>query len=162
MNKNTVQRFELTKLVLQYNPETYSLLCKVKQEGKNLWIRKIEDGGFILDAGEDNERIFIAIESGDNSGQFLALKKTDGNIIWFIPGKAYMFRIFLNSVYLIFLDEDKNFFLIKVSVEDGSKIWHYRTNDQLSSYTINNKVVELKYLDGCKEILDSATGELVK
>ncbi|MCL1864667.1 MAG: hypothetical protein FWF73_02520 [Spirochaetes bacterium] len=162
MNKNTIQRFELSKLLLQYNLETYSLLCKEKDEGKNLWIRKIEDGGFILDAGEDSERIFIAVESGDNRGQFLALKKTDGNVIWFIPGKAYMFRVFLNSVYLIFLDEDNNYFLIKVYVEDGSKIWYYRINEKLSSYTINNNVVKLKYLDANEEILDSATGELLK
>ena len=161
MSKDNIQRFELSKLLLQYNLETYALLCKEKDNSKNLWIRKIEDGGFILDAAEDNERIFIAIESGDNSGQFLALGKTDGNIIWFIPGKAYMFRVFLNYVYLIFPDEEKKFFLIKVSVEDGKKIWHYRVDDQLSSYTINAKIVKLEYRDGNQEILDSATGTLL-
>jgi hypothetical protein len=161
MNKDNVQRFELSKLLLQYNLETYTLLCKEKDKGKNIWIRKIEDGGFILDAGEDNERIFIAIESGINSGQFLALKKSDGNIIWFIPGKAYMFRILLDFVYLIFIDEVNNFFLIKVSVEDGKKIWHYQVNEKLSSYIINKRIIELKYLDGNKEILDTTTGEPV-
>jgi outer membrane protein assembly factor BamB len=162
MNKDNIQRFELSKLLLQYNLETYALLCKEKDKGKNLWIRKIEDGGFILDIGEDNERIFIAIESGANSGQFSTLKKSDGNILWFIPGKAYMFRIFLDYVYLIFLDEYNNFFLIKAYVEDGRKIWHYKINEKLSSYTINEKIIELKYLDGNKEVLDSATGEPVK
>jgi outer membrane protein assembly factor BamB len=161
MNKDNIQRFELSKLFLQYNLETYALLCKSKDEAKNLWIRKIEDGGFILDAGEDNERIFIAIDSGDNSGQFLALKKTDGDMVWFIHGKAYMFRIFLNSVYLIFLDTNNKFFLIKVSVEDGQKIWHYQINEKLSTYTINEKIIELKYLDGNKEVLDNTTGEQV-
>ena len=161
MNKDNIQRFELSKLLLQYNLETYALLCKEKDNGKNLWIRKIEDGGFILDISEDNERIFIALESDDKSGQFLALKKIDGNIIWFIPGKAYMFRIFLDFVYLIFIDEDGNFFLIKVSAADGGKIWHYQVNEKLSSYTINKEIIELKYLDGNKEVLDSATGEPV-
>jgi outer membrane protein assembly factor BamB len=162
MNKDNIQRFELPEFFLQYNLETYTLLCKEKNTGKNLWIRKIEDGGFILDAGEDKERIFIAIESGDNMGQFLALEKTDGNIKWLIPGKAYMFRVFLNSVYLIFPDEATNFFLIKVSAKDGKKIWHYQVNEKLSSYTINDKIVELKYRDGVQEILDSKTGSLLK
>ena len=162
MSKDNIQRFELAKFFLQYNLETCGLLCKEKDEGKNLWIRKIEDGGFILDAAEDKERIFISVESGDNMGQFLALEKTDGNIIWFIPGKAYMFRIFLNSVYLIFPDEAKNFFLIKVSVEDGKKIWHYQVDEKLSTYTINDKIVELKYRDGSQEILDSTTGALLR
>ena len=162
MSKDNTQRFELSKLLLQYNLETYALLCKEKDKAKNLWIRKIEDGGFILDIGEDKERIFIAIEYGANSGQFLALKKSDGSIIWFIPGKAYMFRIFLDYVYLIFLDEYNNFFLIKVSAEDGRKIWHYKVNEKLSSYTINERVIELKYFDGNKEIIDSATGELIR
>jgi outer membrane protein assembly factor BamB len=142
--------------------ETYTLLCKEKDNGKNLWIRKIEESGFILDAAEDNERIFVAVEYGDNRGQFLSLKKSDGGIIWFIPGKAYMFRIFLNFVYLIFLDEEKNFFLIKVYAESGKKIWHYPINEKLSSYTINEKIIELKYLDGSKEVLESETGEVIK
>ena len=158
MSKDNIQRFELSEFLLQYNLETYALLCKEKDNGKNLWIRKIEDGGFILDASEDKERIFIAVESGNNMGQFLALEKTDGNIKWFIPGKAYMFRVFLNFVYLIFPDEANNFFLIKVSVEDGKKFWHYQVNENLSSYTINDKIVELKYRDGVREILDSKTG----
>jgi outer membrane protein assembly factor BamB len=161
MSKDNIQRFELAKILLQYNLDTYTLLCKEKNEGRNLWIRKIEDGGYILDAGEDSEIIFIAIESGNNSGQFLALKKSDGNILWFIPGKAYMFRVFLDSVYLIFLDEDNNYFLIKASVHDGRKIWHYKINEKLSAYTINKNIVELKYLDSSKEILDSVTGELI-
>ena len=162
MNKDNIQRIELSKLLLQYNMETYTLLCKEKDNNKNLWIRKIEERGFILDAAEDNERIFIAVEYGDNRGQFLSLKKNDGSIIWFIPGKAYMFRIFLNFVYLIFLDEEKNFYLIKVYVESGKKIWHYRINEKLSSYTINGKIIELKYLDGSKEVLESETGEVIE
>ena len=94
--------------------------------------------------------------------QFLALEKTDGNIKWLIPGKAYMFRVLLNSVYLIFPDEATNFFLIKVSAKDGKKNWHYQVNENLSSYTINDKIVELKYRGGVCEVLDSKTGEEIK
>jgi len=159
MNKESIQRFELSELLLQYDYLTHTLLCKSSGEGKNLWIRKIEDGGFILDVNEDRDKIFISIESDDKSGQFLVLNKKDGLTNWFIPGKAYMFRIFLDSVYLIFVDGSNHFFLIKAASEDGSKIWHHPVNDGLSAYTINSEIVTLKYIDGNVETLSSFTGE---
>jgi hypothetical protein len=162
MNKESIQRFELTELLLQYDYMTYTLLCRNKGEGKNLWIRKIEGGGFILDMAEDRDKIFISIESDEKSGQFIVLNKKDGLTNWFIPGKAYMFRIFLNSVYLIFVDGDDNFFLIKAASEDGGKIWHHPVNDGLSAYTINSESVTLKYADGRTSVLSSSTGELLR
>jgi hypothetical protein len=158
MNKESIQRFELDKIILQYDYLTYSLLCRSIKEGKNLWIRKIEDGGYILDVNEDMDKIFLSIESDEKSGQFLVLNKKDGSTRWFIPGKAYMFRLFLSSVYLIFIDGDDNFFLIKASSEDGGKLWHHPVNDGLAAYTINNEVVTLKYIDGSTEFLNSSTG----
>jgi len=158
MNKESIQRFELAELLLQYDYLSNTLLCRSSVEGKNLWIRKIEDGGYILDADENEEKIFISMESGEKSGQFVVLNKKDGLTDWFIPGKAYMFRLYLNSVYLIFVDGDDNFFLIKASSEDGSKLWHHPVNNRLHSYNINNEFVTLSYNDGTTEILDSGTG----
>jgi len=158
MNKESIQRFELTELLLQYDYLTYTLLCKSLDEGKNLWIRKIEDGGYILDVNEDEDKIFISMESDEKSGQFIALNKKDGLTNWFIPGKAYMFRLYLNSVYLIFVDGDDNFFLIKASSNDGTKLWHHPVDDGLTAYTINNEVVVLNYINGSNEILSSSTG----
>ncbi len=158
MNKENIQRFELADLLLQYDFLSYTLLCKSSADGKNLWIRKIEDGGGILDADEDQNRIFISMSSGDKSGQFIALNKRDGLTEWFIPGKAYMFRLYLNSVYLIFVDGDDNFFLIKVSSEDGTKLWHHAVDNRLCAYNINNELVSLSYTDGRTEILSSDTG----
>lgn len=160
MSKDTIRRFELTEHILQYDYHTHTLLCKDKEDGKNLWIRKIEDGGFILDLTEDRDRIFLSIESDEKSGQFLVINKKDGLTNWFIPGKAYMFRLFSNSVYLIFVDGDDNFFLIKTSSDDGSKVWYYPVHEGLSGYTINSKFVTLSYSDGSVEILDSNTGNL--
>ncbi len=158
MNKESIQRFELNDFILQYDYRTYSLLCRSTDEGKNLWIRKIDDGGYILDANEDRDKIFISMELDEKSGQFLVLNKKDGLTIWSIPGKAYMFRIYLYFVYLIFVDGDDNFFLIKASSEDGKKLWHHPVNDGLHSYTINNENVTLSYVDGTTEILNSRTG----
>jgi len=159
MNKESIQRFELSDLLLQYDYNTYTLLCRSSGDGKNLWIRKIEDGGFILDMAEDRDKIFISIESDEKSGQFIVLNKKDGLTNWFIPGKSYMFRIFLNSVYIIFVDGDNNFFLIKADSEDGRKFWHHPVNEGLSAYTINKDVVTLKYIDGSTESLNSSTGD---
>jgi len=162
MSKDSIRRFELTELVLQYDYLTHTLLCRNIGDGKNLWIRKIEDGGFILDLSEDKDRIFISIESDEKSGQFLVLNKKDGLTNWFIPGKAFMFRVFLNSVYLIFVDGDDNFFLIRTSADDGSKLWHYPVHDGLSGYTINSETVTLTYYDGTVEILDSRSGDVLR
>ena len=161
MNKESIQRFELAELLLQYDFLNYTLLCKSSVEGKNLWIRKIGDGGYILDADEDADQVFISMASGEKSGQFIVLNKKDGLTNWFIPGKAYMFRLYLNSVYLIFIDGDDNFFLIKVSSEDGTKLWHHPVNDRLHSYNINNETVTLSYTDGATEVLNSSTGLIV-
>lgn len=158
MNKESIQRFELTELFLQYDYLAYTLLCRSIGEGKNLWIRKIEDGGIILDLSEDRDKIFISIESDEKSGQFLVLNKKDGSTLWDIPGKAYIFRLYSNSVYLIFVDGENNFFLIKASSDDGRKLWHHPVNDGLYEYIINNENVKLKYADGSTEILNSNTG----
>jgi len=162
MNKNTVQRFELADFLLQYNYETYILLCRNLKDGRNLWIRKIEDGGYILEVQEDGARIYIILESGEKSGLFLALRKTDGSTCWFIPGRAFMCRLFLDSVFLIFADEIDNFFLIKISADNGEKIWHHAVNTGLSHYTINSREVVLEYMDENVEILNSSTGLSVK
>jgi outer membrane protein assembly factor BamB len=161
MSKDTIRRFELTDLVLQYDYQTHTLLCRNIDDGKNLWIRKIDDGGYILDVSGDKDRIFLSIEADEKSGQFLVLNKKDGLTEWSIPGKAYMFRLFLNYVYLIFVDGDDNFFLIKTSSDDGSKIWHHSVHDGLSEYKINNETVTLKYYDESVEILNSGSGEVI-
>jgi outer membrane protein assembly factor BamB len=161
MSKDSIRRFELTDLILQYDYQTHTLLCRNIDKGKNLWIRKIGDGGYILDVSDDGDRIYLSIESDEKSGQFLVLNKKDGLTEWSIPGKAYMFRIFLNYVYLIFVDGDDNFFLIKTSSDDGSKIWHHPVHDGLSEYIINNETVTLKYHDGSAEVLNSGSGEVV-
>jgi outer membrane protein assembly factor BamB len=160
MSKDSIRRFELTHLILQYDYQTHTLLCRNIDDGKNLWIRKIGDGGYILDVSEDKDRIFLSIETDEKSGQFLVLNKKDGLTDWFIPGKAFMFRLFINAVYLIFIDGDDNFFLIKTSAEDGSKLWHHPVHDGLSGYTINNDTVTLAYYDGSIEVLNSSSGEI--
>lgn len=162
MGKESIRRFELTGLILQYDYQNHTLLCRNADDGKNLWIRKIGDGGYILDLSGDEERIFLSLETDEKSGEFLVLNKKNGLTDWSIPGKAYMFRLFMNYVYLIFIDGDDNFFLIKTSADDGSKIWHHPVHDGLAEYAINSETVTLKYYDGTVEVLNSGSGEIIR
>jgi len=130
-------------------------------EGKNIWIRKIEDGGFIAGAVHDEDNFYISIESGDTSGQFIAINKTDGSTRWIIPGMAYMSQLYRDSIYLIFIDENEQFFLIKAKKADGSKVWHYQVDEELYQYTINRNRITLKYHDGRIDILNSESGFLL-
>lgn len=72
-----------------------------------------------------------------------------------------MCRLFMDSVFLIFSDENDDFFLLKVSAVSGKKIWHHRVNADFVRYTINSEKVILKYNDANVEILNSSTGNPV-
>jgi outer membrane protein assembly factor BamB len=161
MSRGILQRFELNEYLIQYDPDTFILLCRRMPEGKNIWIRKIEDGGFIAGAVHDEDNFYISIESGEMSGQFIAINKTDGSTRWIIPGKAYLFQLFQDSIYLIFVDENEKFYLIKAKTEDGSKEWHYQVDEELFQYTINRDRITLKYQDGRIDILNSKSGFLL-
>lgn len=161
MNKGILQRFELSEYLIQYDPETFILLCRKLPEGRNIWIRKIEDGGFIAGAIQDEDNFYISIESSEKSGQFFAINKADGSTRWLIPGKAHMFQLFDNSIYLIFIDDNDLFYLIKASTRDGTKAWHYQVNEKLFQYSINRDRITLKYLDGRVDILSSESGSLL-
>lgn len=161
MDKGLLQRFEFNEYLIQYDPGTFILLCRRMPEGKNIWIRKIEDGGFIAGAVHDEDNFYISIESGDTSGQFIAISKTDGSTRWLIPGRAYMFQLFNGSIYLIFIDDNERFYLIKAKTIDGSKDWHYQVDDCLYQYKINKDRITLKYHDGRVDILCSESGLLL-
>jgi len=161
MKKGILQRFELNEYLIQYDPETFSLLCRKMPEGKNIWIRKIEDGGFIAGAVHDEDTFYFSIESGDKSGQFMAVNRADGSTRWIIPGKSYMSQLYDNSLYLIFVDSSDTFYLIKVRATDGSKVWHYRVSEDLYQYKINKNRITLKYHDGKTDIISSESGFLI-
>jgi len=156
-----LQRFELSEYLIQYDPETFILLCRKASEGKNIWIRKIEDGGFIAGAVHDGDCFYFSIESGDKSGQFIAINSADGSTRWIIPGKSYMFQLYSNFIYLIFIDSSDFFYLIKVRTADGSKVWHYRVSEDLYQYKINKNRIALKYHSGKTDVISSESGFLI-
>ena len=158
MKAGSIQRFELNDFLLQYDFAAEVLLCKSIASGKNLWIKKIEDGGIILDVVEGDDFFYIAFEYNDTGGLFLAIKKSDGKTGWSIPGRAFMYRLYCGFIFLIFIDGDGRYFLIKSSGAAGGIIWHHEVGADLAEYTIKRDYVSLVYHDGRKEVLDMDTG----
>lgn len=148
----------MNDFLLQYDFDTGVLLCKSIPGAKNLWIKKIEEGGIILNIVEGDALFFIAFEYSDTDGLFLAVNRSDGKTAWSIPGRAYMYRIFGSFIFLIFIDEEGSYFLIKSSCSEGGIIWHHEVDIDLAEYTIRSDYVSLVYGDGRKEVLDMATG----
>jgi hypothetical protein len=159
MKAGNIQRFELNDFLLQYDFTAGVLLCKSISLSKNLWIKKIEEGGIILDVIESDAIFFIAFEYNDTDGIFLAINRSDGKTAWFIPGRAYMYRVFGEFIFLIFIDEEGRYFLIKSSCAEGGIIWHHEVDIGLAEYTIRSDYLLLVYRDGRKEVLDMETGE---
>ena len=73
-----------------------------------------------------------------------------------------MHQPFGNSIYLIFIDKNDIFYLIKAKTSDGSKIWFYEVDENLCSYKITQDRVVLEYIDGRIDIIDSTTGFLLE
>lgn len=152
----------MNDFLLQYDFTASVLLCKSISAGKNLWIKKIEEGGIIPEVIEDDALFFMAFLYNDTDGLFLAINKSDGKTAWSIPGRAYMYRIFGEHIFLIFIDEEGKYFLIKSSCSAGGIIWHHEVDIDLSEYTIRNDYVSLVYSDGRREVLEMNTGNPVE
>ncbi len=158
MKAGSIQRFELNDFLLQYDFTAEVLLCKSISSSKNLWIKKIEEGGIILDVVEGDALFYMAFEYNDTDGLFIAVNKADGKTAWSIPGRAYMYRIYGNFIFLIFIDDEGRYFLIKSSCCAGGIIWHHEVDIDLAEYTIRNDYISLVYMDGRKEVIDMETG----
>lgn len=161
MDSKNAQIFRMDANLLYFDYSSSVLLCRDIENKKKQWIKKIEEPGVINGIIEDNSRFFIAFESGDRSGVFFAISKKDGSTLWDIPGRAYMYRIFLDYIYLIFIDDSGLFYLIKAAIGDGSLIWHHNVSGDLCEYTINPSVLILDYLNGHRETIDIETGSII-
>ncbi len=150
--------FELTEHVIQYDFSTDIMLCRRISDNRNIWIRKVPDGGHLINAIEDDKMFYLAFESDEKSGIFLAVDRADGSTRWEIPGKSYLSQIFGEYLFLIFIDSKDDFYLIKVRRDDGSKIWHHPVLEDLYEYIIKRDSISLRYLDGRTEDVSLETG----
>jgi len=152
------QNFELGSRTLHYDCGKAMLLCKDSTSGKNIWIKKISDIRLIDTVIEDSSRYYIACETDDIKGYYLAIDKETGSTKWFIPGKAYFHIVYNNDLYIIFTDEKNDFYLLKVDCSDGKKIWHRRVRSDLCEYSFSPERIILKFGSGKQETISSLTG----
>lgn len=159
MNMATnIQSFEMKKTALRYDPLKSTLLCQAAG-GKKLWIKKLYDLNSISDIIEDGNRYYIACDSGENSGQFLAVAKPTGNTDWFIPGKSFLHVLYKGHLFLIFADEESRFYLLKVILSSGKSAWYHPVDSDLKEYIFADNHIKLYYTSGRIEIVSSNTGK---
>lgn len=159
-NKNS-QIIRMDEHILYFDCRSSVLLCKNIESGKKLWIKKVDDPGFLNGVIEDSSRFFIAFESGEMNGVFLTVNKDDGSTLWEIPGRAFLYRVFLDFIYLIFIDESGKYFFIKVDISGGTIVWHHNVAEDLCEYIINPSGLVLHYLSGKTEKIDIETGSII-
>lgn len=156
------QTFEMRTGILIYDREKSILLCKNKTgENRKLWAKKINHIDHISNIIEDDKKYYVACESGEKNGQFIAVMKNSGRSSWFIPGKSYLNLIFGGFLYLIFIDENEDYYLLKVEREKGKLKWHHRIGIDLTEYRFSGRQIELIYASGKREILSPLTGKLI-
>ncbi len=150
--------YESTSGLLQYDERKSILTFRPSLEGPVIWLKKINEARFIDGVIEDAERFYIACGISETEGRYIAIFKESGSTAWYIPGRSYMQRLFGESLYLIFVDENDTYYIIKTRPEDGSIVWHHRVDEHLCAYTIKKNAVVLAYSDGRSETLDPSTG----
>ncbi len=155
-------RFELKKTILDYNEEKSIMVCLDSGQDMNkLWVKKLPDVKCVSGVKEDGERYYVACEYTNTDGIFLALNKETGRTVWYIPGRSLLQIMYKNYPYLIFIDENEKFHLIKVEPKDGSKIWHHPLDDDLSEYLFHRNKITLRYRSGKKDVLSAEDGRLL-
>ena len=152
------QQFELGARTLHYDCGKSTLLCKDSESGKNIWIKKISDINLIHTVIEDSSRYYIACETDDIKGLYLAIGKGTGSTEWFIPGKAYFHIVYHDGLYIIFTDVNNEFYLLKVDCSDGKKIWHHRIDRDLCEYRFSADRIVLNFESGKRETLSPRSG----
>ncbi len=153
----------MERAALRYDFDKSTMLCLDKVDiSKKIWIKKLNNITHISNIIEDNKKYYVACESGDINGQFIALSKEDGSTKWFIPGKSFLQVIFKGSLYLIFIDENNEYYLLKVRRDNGNTTWHHRVDKDLFEYSFSKNKINLSYLSKKKELLSIRTGKIVK
>jgi hypothetical protein len=159
MKTLNVQTFEMENSVLRYDMDKSILVCRAKYDDKKLWIKKLNDLHSVSGVIEDNKKYYLACDSGEINGQFLAIKKKDGATEWFIPGKSFLHVIYKGYIYLIFADQNDHFYLLKVHLSNGKSIWHHPVDRDLNEYSFTGNKINLHYLSGEREILSASNGK---
>ena len=155
------QNYRMEKFELRFDADKAILLCSSNESGKRQWAKKLNSIYAIGSVIEDNACFYISCESSDITGKYMALNKADGSTVWFIPGKAFMNVLFEGFLFLIFSDENNDFYMLKVDKKTGAKIWHHRVGNDLAEYSISRERILLTYGSGNKERLSLSKGAII-
>lgn len=159
MNINT-QQFVLKEHTLDFDPEKSILRC-ADLDNNTLWLKKLNEITFINSVSENGDKFFISCQIDDLNGKFAAVYKENGATAWFIPGRDFLNVLYGNFLFLIFIDEQERYYLLKIEINEGNTIWHQIIKGDLENYTINSREIILQYKSGRTECLNTATGQLV-
>ena len=161
MDKTYSQIFEMESGILYYDSGKSILLCKESKGERNRWVKKINDIDFIDTIIEDSHRYYLSCGSGEIQGYLLAVNKATGSTEWFIPGKAYFQIVYDDHLYVIFADERKNFYILKVERSNGTKIWHHQIDEDLCEYSFRSERILLTYKSGKTEKISPVSGDIM-
>jgi hypothetical protein len=155
-----IQRFEMLSAALLLEPEKAILICRSLGEGEGkLWVKKLPDVHGISRVLEDSRCYYISCDYNTTGGVFLAVNRESGETEWYIPGRSLLHVLFKGFLYLIFIDEAGEYYLIKVELEGGTKIWYHRVDEDLYEYTFRGSRITLLYKSGRRDVLSVSDGK---
>lgn len=154
-----VERFEMEGVVLLFEEDKSILLCKHRGEVETkLWAKKLPDVSYISAVREDDRRFYVACDYNATDGIFLALEKESGKTAWYIPGRSLLHVLYKGFIYLVFVDADGRYYLIKADPGQGGKVWHHHVDGDLCEYSFYRDRITLLYHSGKKDVLSADDG----
>ncbi len=160
--RGPVRRFELEGAALVFEEDKKILHCRDLGEGESRrWVKKLPDVLYVAAVLEDAKHYYVACDYTATDGIFLALEKESGTTAWFIPGRSLMHVLYHGFLYLVFVDGDGNYFLIKAETGQGGKVWHHRVDEDLYEYSFYRDRITLLYRSGKKDVLSAGEGKLL-
>jgi outer membrane protein assembly factor BamB len=161
MNLSSSIKYPMHNNLLFYDYKKALLLCKSNNMKEDLWMKKLNSSCTIDNIIEDSKRFYINCTSNETSGEFIAVNIKTGKNEWIIPGKSFFEKIYEGDLFLIFIDENNLYFLIKVDCDTGEKIWHFLVEDDLIKYIFSDNKLELIFKSGKTNVLSIYTGKKI-
>ena len=154
-----LQSYTLDSGVLSFDPARGILVCReAGEERRKRWVKKLDGVVWVGNIIEDGERYYVACESGEANGQFLAIDRRTGATEWFIPGRSFLQLVYEEGLYIIFVDGSMRHYLLRIDTADGSTLWHHKVDEDLAEYSFRERAITLRYASGKMEVLDPHSG----
>lgn len=148
-----MMQFDCKETLIVFHPEKHAILCIGRQDGRKLWAKKLHEPARIQNVLFDENFYYIACTMGDTQGMFLSLSKSNGSTVWLIPGRTFLEVLYQEYLYLIFVDEHEQYFLIKVECGGGSTVWFREIDSDLYYYHFKDDGIAFHYASGKKEMI---------